>query len=288
MINYFSIPGFDSHFTLNIKLLELMQKYPYKFKDNVIVDSIYDCFPSCCWMGGRVNHFDTRSPQDMVEIMNIYADFGVQIRHVFTNSLIKGNLVYDILGNKILELSPKGTGININSEELKDYIETNYSEKKFQFNWSATKLLETPKEINTYSKNNLTIPSFMGVNNNFEILEQLEYRDNIELVVDDICYNYCPKYSLHFKEFDKEQLYDLDSKSFICDCEQSMNYYERRVGKHHNISPEDIENKYNPLGFHKWKITGREAPDVHIVESYVRYLVKPEEKDWIRMELLLS
>lgn len=67
-----------------------------------------------------------------------------------------------------------------------------------------------------------------------------------------------------------------------------MNYYERRVGKHHNISSEDIENKYNPLGFHKWEITGRETPDVHIVESYVRYLAKPEERDWVRMELLMG
>lgn len=284
---YFSIPGFYTHNKLNTALLELYNfDKPYAFKDNVKIDSIYDCFPGCCWMGGRLNYDPQISPQDMKKIMEDFTNkYGLSLRHVFTNSLIENELVYDKLGNTILELSPNYCGININSERLKDYIEDKYP-NKFYFNWSATKILKTPEEINQYSQNNITIPSFLDVNNNFYILEQLKNKNNIELVVDDLCNNSCVNYYKHYLEFSKERLYDLNANVDLCNCTQHFNYYERRVGKKHNITPEDIENIYLPLGFNKFKISGREDSSIQVIESYVRYLIKPEWKDYIRNELL--
>ncbi len=283
----FSIPGFFTHRKLNEILLDLYTyEKPYVFKEDVKIDSIYDSFPGCYWNGGRINHKGAIPIEEIKEIIKEYTyKYKINMRLVFTNSLITNELLYDPLGNTILDLAPIGTGITINSEDLKEYIEKKYPEK-FYFNWSATKILKTVDEINKYSKNNTTIPSFLDVNNNFKILNQLKYKDNIELIVDDLCLPHCPNYYQHYIEFSKKNLYNISVKPEICSCKQEHNYYIRRVGKSHSISPKDIEKKYQPLGFTHFKITGREDFDIQIIESYVRYLIRPKWQNYIRNELI--
>ena len=284
---FFSIPGFYTHYKLNKALLDLyIYKKPYVFKDNIKINSIYDCFPGTTWMGGRINPDPTIPIEDMKDIMEEFTyKYRLEIRHVFTNNFINDHLLYEPLGNLILQLSPNQTGININSEELKRYIEKTYP-KKFLFNWSATKILKDEQNINNYSKENTVIPSFLDVNNNFSLLSKLKHKNNIELVVDDLCMNFCSNYYKHYIEFSKSNLYDTTANIDICNCKQNFNYYDRRVGKKHNISPESIEKDYLPLGFNHFKITGREDSEIQVIESYVRYLVKTEWKDYIRNELL--
>ena len=43
-----------------------------------------------------------------------------------------------------------------------------------------------------------------------------------------------------------------------------------------DISPDDIWNKYVPMGFHHFKIEGRTANIFSLVETYCHYLIKPE------------
>lgn len=284
----FSIPGFFTHYKLSKTLLDLyVYEKPYVFKDGVKIDSIYDSFPGSYWNGGRVKcNQDIISLKKMRDIINEFTyKYKINLRLVFTNSLITEELLNDPVGNAVLTLLPQGTGINIHSELLKEYIEKKYP-NQFSFNWSTTKLLRTVDDINKYSKENVTVPSFLDVNNNHEILEQLEHKENIELIVDEICIPNCPNYYQHYKEFSKELLFDPSAKTNICSCIQSHSYYDRRTKKPHNISPEDIENYYEPLGFNSFKITGREDYDIQIIESYIRYLIKPEWKDYIRNELI--
>lgn len=42
------------------------------------------------------------------------------------------------------------------------------------------------------------------------------------------------------------------------------------------------------MGFENFKIEGRSVPDVNVLENYIYYMVKPEFKDEVRLELLLS
>ncbi len=289
---YFSIPGFIKHYELNKRLLTLKNTEPDKFYDDVIIDSIYDSFPGCIWNGGRRNADPLIPPKDISEIIRTFNLFNTSIRITFTNGHLTDNHLYDTLGNAILEYAKDSlikTGININSDLLKQYIEYKYP-NKFYYNWSATKCLRTVEDINFYSSGNDSIvPSYMFVNNNFKLLQQLEYPDKIELVVDENCLNYCPTYLEHYAEFDKEILcQDNYADDFLCDCYQKDNYYERRVGKRHNISIEEIREKYLSLGFNKFKIAGREELPFNLIESYTRYFVKPEWKDYIRNDLLFT
>ena len=54
-----------------------------------------------------------------------------------------------------------------------------------------------------------------------------------------------------------------------------------------HISPEDIYEKYVPMGFSNFKIEGRSIPDVNVLENYVYYMVRPEYKDEVRLEMLI-
>lgn len=291
MINnkiYFSIPGYFHQYDTNIALLKLKQKFPEKFYDDIIIDSIYDCFPNSIWNGGRVCLEKTVPIKDMKDILYTFNEFGLSIRHTFTNELLENTDLYDRLSNKILEISSNTlikTGININSELLKNYIEDKYP-NIFYFNWSATKCLKDIDEINHLSCNNLVIPSYQSINNNFEIINNLLYPNNIEFIVDECCFDKCPFYTSHYKKFNKEQLYINDYDAEICRCQQSPNYYERRTNRKHNISIDLIREKYLPLGFNKFKITGREEFPFNLIESYVNYFVKKEYRDFIRNSLL--
>lgn len=293
MINnkiYFSIPGYFHQYGVNIALLKLKQKFPEKFYDDIIIDSIYDCFPNSIWNGGRVYLEKTVPIKDMKDILYTFNEFGLSIRHTFTNELLENTDLYDRLSNKILEISSNTlikTGININSELLKNYIEDKYP-NTFYFNWSATKCLKDIDKINHLSCNNLVIPSYQFINNNFEIINNLLYPNNIEFIVDECCFEKCPFYISHYKKFNKEQLYMNDYDEKACGCQQIPNYYERRTNRKHNISIDLIREKYLPLGFNKFKITGREEFPFNLIESYVNYFVKKEYRDFIRNSLLFE
>ena len=41
------------------------------------------------------------------------------------------------------------------------------------------------------------------------------------------------------------------------------------------------------MGFENFKIEGRSVPDVNILENYIYYMVKPEFRDKVRLEILL-
>jgi len=53
MKNY-AIPGLYKHYNLNIYFLDLLNKYPEYFVENLKINAIYGNFPFCTWDGGRI------------------------------------------------------------------------------------------------------------------------------------------------------------------------------------------------------------------------------------------
>ena len=77
-----------------------------------------------------------------------------------------------------------------------------------------------------------------------------------------------------------------DPEPFECRCMQKNLY--QTIDSPLHISPDAIYGKYAPMGFENFKIEGRSVPDVNVLENYIYYMVKPEFKDEVRLELLLS
>lgn len=285
----FSIPGFDSQHRVNVALLDLIKQEPEKFYNDIKITSCYDSW-DCNWNGGRVKAGNVFK-ENVINALNFYNEHGIELRYTFTNSLIDmyPELLNDFLCNAILDITKDyqklKTRININSEQLKSYIEGKYP-NNFEFMWSTTKDIKDINTINQLNKNELIVPSY-NINNDFDILKQFIYPNNIELLCCEPCIDNCPHRKEHHESVSKNQLLESIESSFICpfNCE-NYSYYEAVGKRKHNISITNIREKYLPLGINKFKISGRRDSQINLVENYVNYFVKPEYINDIRNKLL--
>ena len=55
-----------------------------------------------------------------------------------------------------------------------------------------------------------------------------------------------------------------------------------------HITPDDIFNKYVPMGFNQFKIEGRTSGMFNLMETYMYYLVKPEYRDEARFLFMIN
>ena len=208
--------------------------------------------------------------------------------------------MYDRTGNLVCEISCEigkkyniQNGCTIYSKVMEDYLQKKYPD--LQIIYSTTKELKTIEGIDKYSKNNLVIPSYT-INHDMDILEKLKYPEHVELLcLEQGCYPNCPQREVHqdavshlglneYEEADKfnEMACPIMSAPYT-------NWYERYNDPAIYISIDQIRKDYLPLGFNKYKISGRGftvSVLINNIESYLNYFIKPEYRDFIRIELL--
>jgi hypothetical protein len=54
------------------------------------------------------------------------------------------------------------------------------------------------------------------------------------------------------------------------------------------VTVEDLYGKYVPAGFKEFKIEGRKLSPYEVIEFYIYYLVKPEFRDKVRVDLMFA
>jgi len=140
-------------------------------------------------------------------------------------------------------------------------------------------------------------------NNKFDILEKLPRKEDCELLVNACCEPGCKRRAAHYRSIGEQQIaycshikkyanlpFDAakyDPEGFR-DCPFSQRgIFEIRNLRTH-ISPDDIWEKYVPMGFSQFKIEGRTASKLNVLETYMYYMVKPECRDEARFRLLKS
>lgn len=284
----FSIPDFYYLFDLNTMLLQLMQKEPEKFYDDIKIDSIYGSFPGCIWNSGRAA-CGWASIENIVNTVAAFNQQKISVRYTFTNSEIKGRHLLDYYCNTILQNTGRlvegvQNGVNINQPILADYIAKNYPE--FYLLWSTTKGVNSIEETNKLSEDRITVLYYSM--NNTTALNELTHPENIEILVSEACIERCPKRFEHYSSIGKLQLLE-PSEAFKCPygCEQYF-YYDTPVKRDHYVSIDDIREIYLPLGINKFKISGRQDHPVNLIENYVNYFAKPEFRDNVRNKLLIT
>ena len=177
----FSIPDFWHQSQLLSTFFHVFEEHTDCFYDDILINSTYGSFP-CIWDGGRAVYGTYLYPQAR-DIIRFFNNYGIQVRHTFTNRFLKDTDKYDHIGNQICELSEEvgaeygiQNGCTIYDENLAEYISKTYPTLKIIY--STTKELKTLKDINQYSTNNLLIPSY-NVNHNMNLLKQLKNPQNI-------------------------------------------------------------------------------------------------------------
>ena len=296
----FHLPDFSGNFKLNFMFAEMLKHRPEFFREGVEIASFYGVFPPCLWNGGRTQGGMT-DKNYIKNVIKAFNDRGIPLRYTFTNMMLEKKHLSDDRCNMILNLSNNGLNEAIvASPILEDYLRRNYP--KFKLTSSTCKRLNTEEALLAELEKDYHIVVIdYDLNNKFDILERLPRKKDIEFLINACCEPECPRRLEHYKSIGQQQIaycehikkhpnlpFDIvknDPHNFR-DCPYSKRgIFEIRDLRTH-IKPDDIWEKYVPMGFEQFKIEGRTASPLNILETYMYYMAEPECRDEARFTLL--
>jgi collagenase-like PrtC family protease len=281
---YWHLPGFSVFRDLNTTLIDLMKEYPNSFYEDYRVGSVYGTFPGAIWNGGRTAL--GFCPKGEIErTIKLYNGKHVPMRFTWTNPLIEECHVQDTYCNLIMHLADTGDNqVLVNSPVLEKYLRENYPD--FKMISSTTKRITDPAVLEEEMKKDyFMVVLDYDLNRNEEVLKSLEpMASRVEILVDEICFPGCPKRVEHYLDEGKRQLeYDV-AAPFPCPNKQERKSFEDCKKRPAFISKEELQ-EYRARGFQNFKLVGRGLPQSLVMDSYLYYLVKEEEQEFIKNQI---
>lgn len=295
----FHIPDFYLHGNLNLNLIDKLKAHPEYFVDGIEIASCYGCFPPALWNGGRVVAGTTHTA--LIErTIKAFNERGVPIRYTFTNPTLTKDDLKDPFSNRLCRIAQNGFNeIIVNLPFLEEYIREKYPQ--YPLVSSTVKQIEDLDVLlREFEKDYKLVVLDYNWNNDFERLEQIpkELRSRCEILIDPYCTPHCKRRGDHYRALGEAQRDSAESpltaklygrntvqKAFDFKCENmGFNFY--RIQKFSTFVGNEQIRKYLEMGFNNFKIEGRMVHPANVIESYVYYMVKPEYRDIVRLELL--
>lgn len=299
----FHLPDFTKHLQLNLMMVSMLRQNPELFREGVEIASVYGAFPPSMWNGGRPMGGMHCSEDVMTRIIDAFNSQGIPLRFTFTNPMIKEEHLDDPFCNKVMQLADNGLNeVIVFSEVLEKYIRETYP--RYKITSSTCKRL-TKKEdiIAELNKDYNVVVLDYDVNNQWDILDDLPRKQDIELLVASSCIPHCQRRSAEYETCGLQQIYynqhlknfpntpfrmsdysDVTMADFECPAMHRTPFDIRSLP--HHISPDLIWNEYIPRGFQQFKISGRGTSRLYVIEHYMYYLIKDECRDEARFMLL--
>ena len=288
MINY-AIPGVYSHFELNVNLIHLIKDHPEFFYDNIGIDAVFGIFPFCIMDGGRIfNEYVHLTKEEVEYIVKTYNDLSTPVRLVYTNTQLDPSLYNDRWSNIVLKIVENDINqIVVSDDNFQKYVRENYP--KFSFISSTTKCLNLADFKEELKKDAyLEVCLDYNLNSNLKMLNELteQEREKCEFLINAICAPGCQNRKEHYKF---NSLYHIN---------QGMNFHmiycpitdntvsPTNCAYRNNLSYEDIVKNYEPLGFKHFKLEGRTLSDLEVAANYIKYMVKPEYKEYVLTRIM--
>lgn len=281
----FHLPGFFEKPVIYQKLLWIYNNERHKFRKNTKIGSIYGAPGNSIWNGGRL----VRGAYTRQELENscIFAtDMNIPIRFTFTNCLIENKHLNDTYCNMILDIFNTGKNeIICNSPLLEKYLRNKYG-NNYKYISSTTKRLNNKQDqTKEIEKDYYLIVIDYDFNNDNEYLKQLEPKNKIEILCNAVCKSNCPNRKQHYENISRCQLDYNPQGLMMCD-DSVKNFYEVMKTKTF-ISKERIE-ELTAMGFSNFKLEGRTAHPLDLIEILIYYLIKEEWQNEVRRELQIA
>ena len=157
-------------------------------------------------------------------------------------------------------------------------------------------IIEDEQAIAELEKDYAMVVLDYNLNNKFDLLEKINKKEKCELLANCCCVPNCPRRGDHYKFMAQQEAIALKNRelpankqqtipSWYCEYGENTSVYVFKNYETH-ISPDDIWNKYVPMGFNQFKLEGRTANIFSLVETYCHYLIKPEYQGQARILLL--
>lgn len=275
------LPGICYFFYLNQIIIGLMKDHPEKFRDGYRIGSVYGTFPGAIWNGGRAV-FGSVSKEDIKKIIGAYNSKNVPVRFTWTNSLVEEKHLDDDYCNTIMKLGDNGFNeVLVNRPVLEQYIRKEYP--SYPLISSTTKRMVNGKALSEeLAKDYKLVVLDYDLNKNKAVLDKIEpYADKIEILVNEICYPGCPKRVEHYRDESRMQLSGSMKSTFHCTNKSTKPSFAECKKRPAFISNEEIQG-YIDKGFANFKIVGRGLPMEFVIESYLYFLVKEEERGFVK------
>ncbi len=288
----FHLPDFTNQFKFNLVFATMLKNCPHFFREGVEIASVYGTFPQSLWNGGRTvpGVCDLEFAGIVTRTFN---KNGIPLRFTFTNPMIEEKHLEDKFCNDILKLADNGMNeVIVNSALLEDYIRTTYPNYKITSS-TCKRITEPDKLIDEIEKDYNIVVLDYDFNNRFDILETLPNKEKMEILINACCDPACPRRTEHYRVLGMQQialcehmakktskrfsLRDYGVPDLECKCSDRTIFDVTKLRTY--VSPEDIWEKYVPMGFNQFKIEGRTAPRLNLIETYIHYMIKPEYKD---------
>lgn len=297
----FHIPDFWKHWELNLNLIDKIKEHPEYFYDGVEIASCYGCFAPALWNGGR-GVFGMSSPGEIDATIKLFNERGVPIRFTFTNPTLTDADMNDAFCNRLCRIAQNGFNeIIVNTPAVEAHVRKNYPQ--YPLISSTVKQIEDLDGLLAeLEKDYKLVVLDYNWNNDFDKLEQIprELRSRCEILIDPYCVPHCPRRGEHYRILGEAQRsvsktanivgrdYRIprECREFKC-VNTTYNFYQIQQFPTF-VKLEDLYGTYLSMGFCNFKIEGRVIQKENVLESYVYYMVKPEYRDLVRLELLTA
>lgn len=280
----FHLPGLCRFAHVYSRLLVYYTDKPYYFRDNIKIGSIYGS-PTVIWNGGRIVDNLFLNADQLTEIKEMMEHFNIPARFTFTNCLLEEKHTYDTYGNLILEIFNTGNNeIICNSEALENYIRKNYGDR-YKYISSTTKRLSNKEQQNKeIEKDYYLIVLDYDYNKDLKYLQSIKHKEKCEILCNPVCGAKCPYRIQHYHSISEAQLTFDRKKMMHCQYVGGDTIWQS-MKEGNFISIEDINNVYLPMGFTNFKLEGRAAHPLDLIEVLLYYLVKEEYQREMRTYL---
>lgn len=272
MLNY-TLPDFTVGLQRNLLFLRLHRSNPELFFDDVRIDSVYGCFPDCVMNGGRAFVRPRYSRDEMERAFEALEEFGAKARLTFTNMLVAEEHLDDAYFNEILDVA-RGHAVEVivHSDMVDRYIRETCGFKRVL---STTRVLKDVDELNAATERFDYVVLDYNRNKDRAFLSQIEHPERIEVMVNELCHPNCPHRQEHYEHNSADQLAHRVTEFRRCDL-SGVDFFGTASESPTIMSNEDVRALERDFGISYFKIVGRGVASDVTLESYVRYLIKPQ------------
>ena len=293
----FHLPGLRYNYPLNMFWVSLLEEHPEYFREGVEIGSFFGVFPMALWNGGRLTPAYDQCDKAFVEgVIKAVNDKGIPVRYTFTNPLLNEHDCEDPYCNYLMQAADNGMNeVTIFSPILEKYLREKYP--NFAYNSSTCKEIKDVDEINREMERDYKyVVLDYNFNNKWDILDKIERKDKLEVLVNTLCEPGCKRRGEHYRQIAKDQKTMLLNRTLPADKQIPIKHWHCDYGEYNCvhtiqdyptfISPEDIWEKYIPAGINNFKIEGRTGNLFSLIDTYCFFMLKPEKAGEARLLLL--
>ncbi len=293
----FHLPGLRYNYPLNMFWVSLLEEHPEYFREGVEIGSFFGVFPMALWNGGRLTPAYDQCDKAFVEgVIKAVNGKGIPVRYTFTNPLLNEHDCEDPYCNYLMQAADNGMNeVMIFSPILEKYLREKYP--NFAYNSSTCKEIKDVDEINREMERDYKyVVLDYNFNNKWDILDKIERKDKLEVLVNTLCEPGCKRRGEHYRQIAKDQRTMLLNRTLPADKQIPIKHWHCDYGEYNCvhtiqdyptfISPEDIWEKYIPAGINNFKIEGRTGNLFSLIDTYCFFMLKPEKAGEARLLLL--